>query len=227
MPRSFSMSEADHQRVSDAVHAAEAGTAGEIVTIVADHSDRYLDVALWWSILAAFLALAALALAPDFYMGLVAGLTNGWITEPTPAEWLEMALAFAILKFCGVRLILQWMPARMLMTPGIVKARRVRRRAIRYFKVGAERRTAGKTGILIYLSLIERKAEIVADQAIHAKVPDTVWGDAMADLLSEVREGRLADGMVAAVRDVGAILSAHFPRATDDRNELPDRLIEL
>ena len=44
------MTEADHRRVSDAVRDAEAATAGEIVTIVTDTSDRYLDVALWWSI---------------------------------------------------------------------------------------------------------------------------------------------------------------------------------
>ena len=49
----------------------------------------------------------------------------------------------------------------------------------------------------------------------------------MAKLVAEVREGRLADGMVAAIGDVGKVLSAHFPRASDDVNELPDRLIEL
>ena len=46
-------------------------------------------------------------------------------------------------------------------------------------------------------------------------------------MIAPVREGRVADGMIAAIRDVGAILSTQFPRADDDRNELPDRLIEL
>jgi putative membrane protein len=109
----------------------------------------------------------------------------------------------------------------------MVKSQRVRNRAVRYFKVGAERRTTGRTGILIYLSLAEHRAEIVADEAIHAQVPNEVWGDAMVDMITHVREGRIADGMAAAVRDVGAVLAAHFPRAEDDRNELPDRLIEL
>ena len=221
------MSEADHARVSAAVHAAESGTSGEIVTIVADHSDRYLDVALWWSVLAAILALGFLAAFPDLIFAKIDVMLGGWVDDWSRAEILEVALALVVTKFLAVRLLLQWVPLRLLLTPGIVKSRRVRRRAIRYFKVGAERRTAGKTGILIYLSLIERRAEIVADEAIHRQVAQESWGQAMTDMLGHVREGRIADGMIAAVADVGTILAQHFPRADNDKNELPDRLIEL
>ena len=77
------------------------------------------------------------------------------------------------------------------------------------------------------MSLREHRAEIVADAAIHSIVPSEVWGQAMAALVSEVRHGRLADGMIVAVSAVGAVLAEHFPRADDDKNELPDRLIEL
>ena len=79
------------------------------------------------------------------------------------------------------------------------RARACARRAIRYFKVGAEKRTAARVGVLLYLSLDERLAEIVADEAIHAKVPPERWGDAMAALVDEVRAGRPAQGMAAAV----------------------------
>lgn len=221
------MTEADHRRVSEAVRSAEAGTAGEIVTIVADASDRYRDVALWWPISVAVLALAALAGFPDYHTGLVGWVSNGWLVEWTPAEAFELALAVAVLKFAGTWLILQWMPLRLFLTPDAVKAERVRLRAIRYFKVGAERRTSGRTGVLIYLSLAEHRAEIVADEAIHSKVAPESWGEAMAKLVAKVHDGHMADGMIAAIGDVGAILGEHFPRADGDVNELPDRLIEL
>jgi putative membrane protein len=221
------MSEADHVRVSEAVAQAEMGTAGEIVTIITQRSDRYQDVALWWSALFSLMALAALALFPAFYLSIFSWVSDGWITEISVVEAFELAFAVAGLKFLGSRLILQYMPLRLWMTPKAVKATRVRTRAIRYFKVGAERRTQGRTGILIYLSTDEHRAEIVADEAIHAVVPDERWGDAMAKLIGSAREGRMADGMVAAIGDVGAILAEHFPRADDDVNELPDRLIEL
>lgn len=213
-------------QISAAVEAAESGTSGEIVTIIADQSDRYADVALWWSALVALIALCAYALAPDFYLGIVEWIGGGW-GEPDKSEILEIALALVGLKFVAMRLILQWMPLRLWLTPKRVKADRVRGRAVRYFKVGAEKRTHGRTGILIYLSSAEHMAEIVADEAIHSKIEDSAWGEAMAKLVRAARDNRLADGMVAAIGDIGAILAAHFPRAEDDVNELPDRLIEL
>ena len=219
-------SQHDRQRVSDAVHAAEGGTAGEIVTIVADRSDSFEDIALIYTGLSALFIPVLFAAWPALPLALVARCTSGW--GVTVIRDL-MLLAFAAMALVSALIFsaLQWEPLRLRLTPRATRRRRVRRRAIELFKVGAEARTAGRTGILIYLSLGEHMAEIVADEAIHAKVPDTEWGDAMIAMVAEVREGRIADGMIAAVDRVGAILSAHLPRAADDANELPDRLIEL
>jgi len=115
----------------------------------------------------------------------------------------------------------------MALTPRATKARRVRRRAVDYFNVGANKRTVGRTGVLLYLSLLERQAEIVADEAINSKVAPEVWGDAMAALLIEVKAGRPGEGMAQAVRKIGDVLTEHFPKTGADTNELPDRLIEL
>ncbi|UVO55484.1 TPM domain-containing protein [Sphingomonas sp. SUN039] len=216
----------ERQRVSDAVHAAEGGTSGEIVTIIADRSDAYEDIALIYTGLAALFVPILFAAWPALPLGIVGWFTGGWgeaqVRELMVLTFLAMALVSAG-KFAG----LQIEPVRLFFTPRAVRRRRVRRRAIELFKVGAEARTTGRTGILIYLSLGEHMAEIVADEAIHAKVPETEWGDAMIAMTAQVREGRIADGMIAAVTRVGAILSAHLPRAADDANELPDRLIEL
>jgi len=119
------------------------------------------------------------------------------------------------------------MPLRLWLTPPSTKTRRVRRRAIELFKVGADRRTVGRTGILLYLSAGERRAEIVADEAILAVTTPETWGEAMAALLTEVKAGRPVDGIVAAVEGVGEVLKQHFPRSEADTNEIPDKLIEL
>ena len=79
--------------------------------------------------------------------------------------------------------------------------------------------------MLLYLSMREHRAEIVADEAIATKVDAEVWGQAMADMLAEIRKGHVGEGLAAGVRDVGAVLAEHFPRSEDDVNELPDRLI--
>ena len=136
-------------------------------------------------------------------------------------------LIFAALKFTIALLILRWMPLRLALTPRATKARRVRRRAVTVFRAAAERRTEGRTGILIYLSMGERRAEIVADEAILKLTDDTTWVEAMAALLEQVRSGRPGDGIVAAIERVGAVLAEHFPRSSADVNEIPDKLIEL
>jgi putative membrane protein len=216
-----------HQRVSDAVAAAEARTAGEIVTVVADRSDGYSDIALVWAALVGFTALTVFALFPDFFLGHLDRLTGGWGPEWSTSGVLVLFGTAAMLKFLATWLLLLWQPLRFALVPGPVKSTRARARAMDLFKVGAERRTHGRTGILIYLSMREHRAEIVADEAIASKVSPETWGEAMAAMLAEIKQGRVADGMIAAVEKVGAVLAEHFPRAEDDQNELPDRLIEL
>jgi putative membrane protein len=139
----------------------------------------------------------------------------------------SLALGVAALKFAGMMLLQLWQPLKFFLIPAPIRTMRVHDRALRAFRIGAEQRTTGRTGILIYLSMREHRAEIVADQAIATKVEPGVWADAMNAMLAEMRQGRTADAMIAAVGKVGAVLTAHVPRLEGDVNELPDRLIEV
>ena len=218
----------EHAEVTAAVAQAERQTDGEIVTIVADRSDSYHDVGLHWAVAATFLMLSLVAMFPAWFMDRLHGmLGGGWERELPAGLTLTILLGLLIAIFLAVRYLLAVRPLRMVLTPKRTKARRVRRRAISFFKVGAERRTIGRTGVLIYLSLDEHRAEIVADEAIAAKVKPEIWGEAMIALIDEVRAGRAGRGMAEAVRLVGEVLTEHFPRSDNNPNELPDRLIEL
>lgn len=217
----------DHARVSAAIAAAELKSDGEIVAVVTDLSDKYHDVALHWAVLVLVATIATFAAWPPllhFWRDLFLG---GWHAEPSERELLTFLLVLAVAKFTAVLLLLRAMPLRLALTPGATKTRRVRRRAIQIFKAGAERRTVGRTGILIYLSMGEHRAEIVADEAIVRVTDESTWGEAMAALVTEVRAGRVADGMVAAIEQVGEVCASHFPRSSADTNEIPDKLIEL
>ena len=216
-----------HKLVSDAVAAAEQTTAGEIVTVLADRSDGYTDVVLLWAAALSFTVMSLFALFPLPFMELWDSLMGGWIHEWSTGEIASMTIALGLAAFViawGVQL---WEPLKFALIPGPVKMARVHAQAIKHFKVGAERRTHGRTGVLLYLSMREHRAEIVADEPIAEKVNAEVWGEAMADMLVEIKQGKIAEGLAAGVRDVGAVLSEHFPRADDDVNELPDRLIEV
>ena len=222
----LSLSAEDHARVSAAIAAAEAKSDGEIIAISAEQSDAYHDVGLHWAVLAMVAVLVFFAALPGQLEGWYDRL-SGWSTQPGMRELLTLLLFFALLKFLVVLFLLKWRPLRMLLTPGSTKTRRVRRRAVMLFKTGAERRTIGRTGILIYLSMAEHRAEIVGDEAITKVTTPETWGDAMTALLTDVKQGRPADGIVAAVGIIGEVLAQHFPKSSEDTNEIPDKLIEL
>jgi putative membrane protein len=220
------LTQQDHAKVSAAVAAAEERSDGEIITIAAERSDAYHDVGLHYAVLVLFLVLAFFAALPH-QLELWWTRLIGWSAEPTMRELLTLLLGFALAKFLAVLFILKWMPLRLALTPRSTKTRRVRRRAVMLFKTGGERRTIGRTGILIYLSMAEHRAEIIGDEAITAVTTPETWGEAMAALITEVKAGRPGDGIVAAVELIGAVLAEHFPKTSADTNEIPDKLIQL
>ncbi len=220
------LSAEDHSRVSAAIAAAEGKSNGEIIAVAAERSDAYHDVGLHYAVLVLFLVLAFFAAWPGQLEQWWTRLM-GWTAEPTMRQLLTLLLGLALAKFLAVLFILKWRPLRLALTPGSTKTRRVRRRAIELFKTGAEQRTVGRTGILIYLSMAEHRAEIIGDQAITSVTTPETWGEAMAVLLSHMKEGRPGDGIAAAVELIGAVLAEHFPRTATDTNEIPDKLIEL
>jgi len=227
MARIMGLSAAEHSIVTEAVTRAEAGTNGEIVTIVSQQSDRYYDVALHYAVAAMLLVVALAALDPVGLEARLAWFSNGWTSEGSARDLIVAILITQAIIFLAVRYAFAWAPLRRALTPKATRARRVRRQALTYFKVGAERRTNDRVGVLLYLSLDEHIAEIIADEAIHGKVPPERWGDAMAALVAKVRIGKPGEGMADAVAAIGAIVAEHFPKTDCDVNELPDRLIEL
>ncbi|HEU5068245.1 MAG TPA: TPM domain-containing protein [Sphingomicrobium sp.] len=220
-------SDAERQKVSAAISAAEAKTDGEIVAVATPISDSYHDVALHWAVAMMILALAWAAWWPAELQWWYRQIFGGWSPDPTLGEFLTFVMVLAVLKFLAVLLILKWMPLRLLLTPAATKHRRVRRRAVAIFQAAAAGKTADRTGTLIYLSLAERRAEIIGDEAITKVTSPDTWGKAMAAMLEHLREGRPGDGICAAVERVGAVLAEHFPKTANNPNEIPDKLILL
>lgn len=221
------LTEADHARVTEAVARAEGASDGEIVTIVAPRSDSYHDVGLHYAVLAMLLVPTLAAIVPQTWIDWGLGLVFGWNAALSIRLPMGLTVVAMVVLFLVVRFALAWMPLRMALTPGATKTRRVRRRAIELFRAGTANRTKGRTGILVYLSLLEHRAEIVADEAIHSRVEADVWGEAMAVLVDQVKAGRIGEGMALSVEKIGAVLAECLPPTLDNPNELPDRLIEL
>jgi len=117
-------------------------------------------------------------------------------------------------------------PVRRALTPRGLKRERVRQRAEEQFLSKNLHATRERTGVLIFVSLYEQRAEVIADPGVSAQVEDAAWAMVVADLVAGVRAGRAADGFVAAIERCGRLLAEPFPAGPDNPNERPDALVE-
>ena len=201
------ISDADKRRVTAAIRAAEAGTAGEIFCVIARHSSDYrLIPVAWAAALALFVPLPFLYLTP-------------W---SAPVVYLLQIIAFLLGAF-----VLSQPALRFRIVPRRARHDRAHAEAMRQFHVQGIARTEHRTGVLIFVSAAERYVEVVADAGINDKVSSEVWDDAVHLLVSAVKDGRPGDGFVAAIERCGAILAEHFPPGALKRDELPDKLLEI
>ncbi|HVZ14110.1 MAG TPA: TPM domain-containing protein [Bauldia sp.] len=201
------ISERDRTRIRDAVAAAEANTSGEIFPVVAEASDDYRLVPILWATI-----IALIVPLPLIFLTL-------W---PASLIFLVQLAAFVVLA-----VVFSLDAIRPLLLPQSVKREAARALAIRQFMAHGLHTTELRTGVLIFVSLAERHAEIIADEGIARQVDPMVWQNVMERLTSAIRAGRLADGLVAAIGETGAVLTQHFPPRSGDRNELPDDLVLL
>lgn len=211
--RSRALSPEDHARIASAIRAAEARTSGEIYCVVARSSDSY------------FMAAALFVTFGILGVGLVLSfLLDQWWT---PIRLSHFAAA-ELLAIAAALLVLRVFPAlRLHFVPLRHRYRQAHDNALRQFLARNVHVTAARTGVLIFVSLAERYAELVADAGINALTPQDSWNSIIAELVESARQDRLADGFVTAIAAVGDRLETHFPVSTTDRNELDDHLVEI
>ncbi|TIV10731.1 MAG: TPM domain-containing protein, partial [Mesorhizobium sp.] len=99
--------------------------------------------------------------------------------------------------------------------------------AIKQFLARNVHRTTARTGVLVFVSIAEHYAEVIADSGIDSRVGQDVWDSVVRDLTAHARDDRLADGFIKAIEATGAVLAEHFPVSTGDSNELDDHLVEI
>ena len=113
---------------------------------------------------------------------------------------------------------------RVALVPRRARRAAAHRAAVEQFIVRGIARKKDRSGILIFVSLAERYARIIADQGIAARVPQSDWQAAVDSLVTHMSSGRIADGFLAAINACETVLVTHFPRTEMSRNELPDRI---
>lgn len=207
------VSAAEHELIASAIRDAESRTSGEIYCVLAKSSDSYFFPAMF--------TLTVIL----FVLSLVAALLLGrsWVEVPHVTLITAQIAAF-ICAWVFVGLLPSLRPR---LVPRQLRYHRAHDNAVRQFLSHNIHLTEKRTGILIFVSLAERYAEIVADAGIADRVEQSEWDDAVALLVSAAREGRIADGYVGAIEQAGRLLALHFPPREKNPNEIEDRLVEI
>jgi len=202
-----SLGEEDQRAVHEALAEAERRTVGEILPVVVGRSDAH-PAAEWLAALSVVLVGSAVLL--------------GLLPWRQPLVVLLLQVALGALGFGLAR----WVPDFKRMFIREDRATEVAaEQAFQEFYGNGLHKTEAATGVLLFVSLLEHRVIILADEGIDAKVDAEFWADTDDAILQGIRRGSLRDGLVAGIRRAGELLAEQFPWQAGDRNEIPDRVI--
>jgi len=198
------LSKEDQEKIAAAIRAAETRTEGEIVCVLARSSADYGLYAVAWA------ALIALA--------------TPWILVFETAWSVQRILLIQAVSFLVFYLLLSIPRVLLCLIPRSIQRTYAHRNAMQQFTVRGLARKANRAGVLIFVSLDEHYARIIADQGIADKVDQTVWRGAVKTLTAHMKRGEVAEGFLEALDQCTQILAQHFPPGTTKANDLPDRI---
>jgi putative membrane protein len=200
----MSISAKDRERIAAAIRAAEGKTSGEIVCVLARNSSN--------------------ARALPIFIAAIISLALPWLLVTTTAMPVFRILSLQIAAFIAVAVLLHLLRTRIELVPHAARRAIAHRAALQQFAIRGIAHTKDRTGILIFVSLAERYARIIADDGIAARVRQSEWQGAIDALVAHMRDGRIADGYLAAIDVCGKVLATHFPSNEAKRDELRDRI---
>lgn len=204
------ISESDKARISKAVEQAEAKTTGEIVTMLVRRSSVAGHVPLSLTL---FL----------FVIILVFEIPSHSVFVSMDLTWL--LLPIAILIFLLAHLLARFDFFDRIFIPLSDQVRQVENRALLEFYRAGIQSTIGHTGILIFISLFERRVVVLADEGISSRLPGDTWQNICKNLTKKIKAQKTAEGLIEAIQESGQILAKHFPDRGSGKNELPNQLV--
>ncbi len=198
--------QAEQERIRQAVIAAESKTAGEILPMIVTTSARYTEIEL-------------LGVITGLFVGMIA---EGVWSDPWGSPFLNLwPVVGALVGFliCRIPTTKRWL------TPKKRIAQAVHTACLAAFTEQGLHYTRDHTGILILVSLLERRVQVLADRGINQKVSPGTWDEVVRILAAGLKSGEACDAFCRAIGRCGDILAEHFPHQANDKDELPNRLV--
>jgi putative membrane protein len=205
--------QSSESQIVEAIRQAESKTTGEIVVAEVDRSGSYSAAGFVWALALMFAASAAMILAMKIW--------RLWLYEPDELGMFVLGQVLAL----GVGYALSWFgPLRRLVVSRAAMDQAVRARAAQAFSEHGLVRTHDRNGVLIFLSRFERQVQILADVGIDSRVPAGTWSGLSRKIVDGIRSNTAVPAISAAVSEVGALLSQHFPKTPEDTDEFPNEI---
>lgn len=202
-------------QIGEAITAQEARTSGEIVAVLAAQSGSYGLLPLF---IAAFIAL----LVPLLMLYLP------MMSEGRFVVWSADKIYFLqLVVFVGLAMLLSIRPVRYWIVPQSIKRNWARAHALEQFAAQEMHTTQGRTGVMIFVSVVEHYAEVIADKGIYEKVPYGQWQELVDEMVAHIEKKDPKQGFLVAIERAGDLLHAHFPPGSAPENELANHLIVI
>jgi putative membrane protein len=197
----------EKQRIHETTVDVESRTVGEIVVAVVDRSSNYREAHLLGAILLG--SFISVVVTDIFFHDSI---------------WAFIPLSF--LLYFPSRLLCSKVPVLGRVFTGTRRKQlSVKEMALRIFYEKGLYRTKEGTGVLFFLSLLEKKVWILADKGIHGKIHQPTL-NRFAEMVSRgINEGRACDALCEAIRGIGDLLATHYPAHAANPDELPDEVI--
>ena len=194
----------EREKIKETSRDAESRTIGEVAVMVVESSDPYVESEIIGGVLLG--SLVALFITVSFFHSSI---------------WSYVVLSF--LLFFPSFFIFKKFPVLKTAFMGHKRKRHaVREKALRAFYERGLYKTKKNTGVLFFLSLLERKVWVLADKGIHEKIKQEALNKFAKIVSTGIKEGRACDALCEAIKEAGALLAMHFPKTSDDSDELPD-----
>ena len=197
-------SKEERERIKETTRAVECRTIGEVAVMVMDRSDDYLDGEVMGGVVGG--SLLSLAITAFFF---------------NASMWFFIPLAF-VFFFPFRSIFKKYHPLRTAFLGVKRREHAVLHRAIRAFHEKGLNRTKEHTGVLFFISLLERKVWVLADKGIHEKIGQETLNTFAAKVSQGIAEGHACDALCEAIKEAGELLAKHFPKTKDDVDELLD-----
>lgn len=222
MPK-IKFSKDDLDKIKGAVKEAESKTAGEIATAFIKESDNYAVYELMFSIICGFVYFVVMM----FFSGGIEGIIKNMFWDYSTDHLLifyglsTFLVIFIFYWLANIPFIDRWI------VPKSVRQRKVNERAVRQFMESGVYDTRDRTGILIFISGLEHRVELLADKGISEKIPQEKWDSIVGHIIDGIKSGALVKHLTESISRCGELLAEFYPIQPDDVNELKDDIAVL